>query len=488
MDAHTALLFAFIANLLGLIACSYYAFWLKRAPLYHPMVLFLIYFLLGYVYRPLADWIQGYSEIWIHDGVFPTAADIFYATFISIVGLFSFVFIPPLLNKSIHDRLDIWPTRFAVTRPVVFWTVVTLIGLVGVISAVGGLANTNSATISQFVSEQQLTGGFQLVGVSGYATLGQEFIPAIIFVLLLKSGISRTNLVLVVGFMLLRLYEGTERSGFLAMAFAFLLAMMLRSGTKYLRFRYIVLIVVLLATFDVLGGDRLAVQDIVTGNKTVSDIVSEYQFGRGATLPLSDVHEFDSSTLVTMLVPERTGYNWFSQYMRLFIWPIPRQIWPDKPVLTSRIVWMRYGNFFGQTMSMMGDAYTNFGFASLVLVMAVYGTGLSWLYKRAQSTASPILFGANAVFAIYAPLLFRDGEVGAYYWIFSWIAVIIALCVAGRIRVQRKYGLKWRTVLPPLKDPESVTLHPITRPARVSGFVPRQNGVNLPRSTIELNP
>jgi oligosaccharide repeat unit polymerase len=488
MDAHTALFFVFIGNLLAWIGCTYYAVWIKRAPLYHPMVLFLIYFFFGYVYRPLADWIQGYSDIWLHDSLFPTPPDIFYAMFISIVGLVSFVFIPPLLNKSIHDRLSVRPTRFVVTRPTVFWIAVAVVGVVGFVSTVGGLANTNSATIGQYVSERQLTGGTQLVGVSGYQTLGQEFVPALIFLLLLKSGITRTNIALVAGVVMLRLYEGTERSGFLAMAFAFLLAMMFRNGMQYLRFRYIVLIVVLVAAFDVLGGDRLAIQDIVTGNKTISDVVSEYQHGRGSALPLSDVQEFDSTTLVTMLVPERTGYNWFSQYMRLFIWPIPRQIWPDKPVLTSRIVWMRYGNFFGQTMSMMGDAYTNFGFASVVLVMALYGAGLSWLFKRAQATASPTLFGASAVFAIQAPLLFRDGEVGAYYYIFAWIAVLAVLCIAGRIRLQRRYGSNWRIILPPKKGRPLIALHPEARHARISRIIPRRTAANIVPSINESGP
>jgi hypothetical protein len=238
--------------------------------------------------------------------------------------------------------------------------------------------------------------------------------------------------------------------------------------------------VALLAAFDVLGGDRLAIQDIVTGNKTVSDVVSEYKHGRGAALPLSDVHEFESTTLVTMLVPERTGYNWFTQYERLFIWPIPRQIWHDKPVLTGRIVWMRYGNFFGQTMSIMGDAYTNFGTVSLVLVMALYGTGLSWLFKRAQVTASPTLFGTSAVFAIQAPLLFRDGEVGAYYWILVWIALIAALSLAGRIRVQRKFGAKWQTILPGIKGPVPIALNPGVALGRFSGSAVRFGTASIP--------
>src|SRR5580704_15023917 len=197
MDAHTALLFAFILNLMVWICCTYYAIWLKRAPLYHPMVLFLIYFLFGYVYTPLADWILGYSEIWLHDNLFPTAVDIFYGTLISIVGLFSFVFIPPLLNKNIYDRLSVRPTRLAVTRPTVFWVAIATLGAIGIASTIGGFASNNAATIGQYVSAQNLTGGFKLYGVSGYANLGQEFIPALIFVLMLKSGINRTNLNLV---------------------------------------------------------------------------------------------------------------------------------------------------------------------------------------------------------------------------------------------------------------------------------------------------
>jgi hypothetical protein len=238
--------------------------------------------------------------------------------------------------------------------------------------------------------------------------------------------------------MLLRIYEGTERSGFLAMGFAFILAIMLRHGRKYFRLRHILLFLILLSLFDVLGGDRSAVKDLISGNKSVSQITEDYQSNRGGTLPLADFEEFDSTTFVTMLVPVRTGYNWFSQYFRIFIWPIPRQIWPNKPIYTSNIVWMDYGNFFGQTISMIGDAYTNFGLASVVLILGLYGLGLSILFKRAQTTASPTLFATNAVFAIFAPLLFRDGEVGAYYWIVIWILIVGILSVAGHIKIQRR--------------------------------------------------
>jgi hypothetical protein len=185
MEAQTTLLFVFIVNLLAWIFCTYYAIWLKRAPLYHPIVLFLLYFLFGYVYTPLADWIQGYSEIWVHDSLFPTALDIFYGMFISLVGLLSFAFIPPLLDKSIYDRLSVRQTRLVVTRPTVFWIAVIAIGLVGLVSTIGGLATNNAASIGKFATAQQLTGVFQLTGVSGYQTIGQSFVPALIFVLVL---------------------------------------------------------------------------------------------------------------------------------------------------------------------------------------------------------------------------------------------------------------------------------------------------------------
>jgi hypothetical protein len=349
---------------------------------------------------------------------------------------------------------------------------------------VTGFDVANTATIGRYATAQNLTGGYQLNGTSGYATMGQEFIPAIMVVLFLRSGATPLNGMLFVGYLMLRFYQGSERSGFLAIAFAFFLALMLRSGMKYLRFRHVALILALLGVFDLLGGDRLAIQDVVMGKKAISDVVSEYQHGRGATLPLADIQEFDITTLVTMLVPDRTGYNWFTQYERLFVWPIPRQLWHDKPVFTSRIVWTRFGNFFGQTMTIMGDAYTNCGMASLILIMSLYGTGLSWLFKRAQATASPILFGVNAVFAIQAPLLFRNGEVGTYYWIFAWIAVIAAICIAGRIRVERKYGTQWRTILPPTKGPVLIAARPGLQPDRSLRLLPDHVAESVPQSNI----
>ena len=118
MSVSTALLFSFIANSAAWLVCAYYVFHIKNMPIYHPLAIFLGYFLLGYVYRTGADWLYGGANLWNDVGFWPTAGNIVYATFVDLVGLASFVFIPAFLVGGIHDRLRMpkFSFRYAAER------------------------------------------------------------------------------------------------------------------------------------------------------------------------------------------------------------------------------------------------------------------------------------------------------------------------------------------------------------------------------------
>ncbi|MGW8408450.1 hypothetical protein ACWGLS_31755, partial [Streptomyces albidoflavus] len=151
----------------------------------------------------------------------------------------------------------------------------------------------------------------------------------------------------------------------------------------------------------------------------------------------SDFQEFDVSSAIYELVPERTGFNWGTQYLRLLVWPIPRAIWPDKPTTTQRINLLKYGNFFALTWSLHADLYSIFGFPSLVGGMFMVGLFLYRFHHRVTWTASPKLFASYWIFNGYISTLFRDGGVPmAYFFGFSFVAVYI-LVTAGKIRMAR---------------------------------------------------
>ncbi|RXG85991.1 hypothetical protein [Bradyrhizobium vignae] len=430
-----ALFFAWTSFAAAWCICAYYSLVIRRAPFYHPINLFLAYFLVGYAYSAFADWYLEHSFLWQYTGVHPTASDVYFTAFISNVGLFTFVFVPPLLVRGVHTGLEMPRTKLVVANKhrfalaAVFFTILGLIGTRYTIP-------TDNTVLGYRVAET-LTGEQRLVDLSGYQTLPSHFLVALLMIWYFRSGVTRLNVLVTILYTIVRFYQGNERFGFLALGFSLVIAIAVRRGIRLPKLRYLAFALVLAAAFDILGTNRLAIRDVLAGNRTFGEVVQEYQTKNSGELPLANLREFDCTAMVVALVPDATGFNWFTQYLRLFIWPIPRYLWPDKPVYTANIVWPYYGRFFGQTISMMGDAYSNCGLMSLVLVMALYGIGLSFLYKRAQITNSPAVFLANAIFAISTPVLFRDGEVGAYLFIFAWLFVALCFSRFGGLRLAR---------------------------------------------------
>ena len=118
----------------------------------------------------------------------------------------------------------------------------------------------------------------------------------------------------------------------------------------------------LLLTFDVLGTDRLAVRDLIQGTTTVEAVLENYGQKRGPSLLTGDFAELDAAVATLRAVHDTGTYNWGAQYLRLLIWPIPRQIWPNKPVNTDLVDFPGYSRIFNIiTRTIVGDTYSNFG-------------------------------------------------------------------------------------------------------------------------------
>ena len=134
----------------------------------------------------------------------------------------------------------------------------------------------------------------------------------------------------------------------------------------------------------------------------------------------------------------QAGYSYGTQYLKLFIYPIPRIIWPGKPMQTNRIDFAEYGNFgfVGGVLSVVGDAYMNFGWLGLVLQMALLGAFLAGLHRiylnnrKAMAFAVPYLLGLSLL-----PQFFRDGEVNIFVFLyFHVLPSVFALWLAARFQ------------------------------------------------------
>jgi len=192
--------------------------------------------------------------------------------------------------------------------------------------------------------------------------------------------------------------------------------------------------VLLLTLFNFVGVDRLAFRKIIVGDMTVSDFVEAYQEERAGMALTGDMQEYDVLSAILTVFPEKTGYTYGSQYLRLFIWPIPRFIWQDKPIYTSIVNLLDYGDFYWMTYTLYGDSYMTIGIFGMVAILFGISLYLNRLYIGVCNSPTPLRILVYLIHMMYATVIFRDGPVSAAYYIAILSGGAFVLCRSGSLK------------------------------------------------------
>lgn len=85
-------------------------------------------------------------------------------------------------------------------------------------------------------------------------------------------------------------------------------------------------------------------------------------------------------------IPAELPFMYGESYMRLLIAPIPRVLWPDKPVIGIGqyvgIDVMERSTISGVVPGVLGEAYLNFGWPGLVIILFLFGGLCRTLYQK----------------------------------------------------------------------------------------------------------
>jgi uncharacterized protein YhhL (DUF1145 family) len=149
-----------------------------------------------------------------------------------------------------------------------------------------------------------------------------------------------------------------------------------------------------------------------------------------ATMTLSDI---------------RDSWYWGGTILPLFVSPIPRVLWPEKPKI-NQYQWdiqvpTRNMVDLGMTAGLVGEGYVNFGYAGVVLFGFGIGFAYVWAYLRIAhshylSPSRLLYFFCLAA----ASQVYRDGLVSAVWFPFvyaapiGWTAVSHWIWRPGRLR------------------------------------------------------
>ena len=140
-------------------------------------------------------------------------------------------------------------------------------------------------------------------------------------------------------------------------------------------------------------------------------------------------------------MPDQVDYLYGSSLMSVFLAVIPRQIWPDKPVV-------RIGYYVGQNIiqldnqtgippGFIAEIYLNFGYWGIFPVFIVLGLVLAKLYntvRREQNYVTTLLYVLSVV-TISLSLLSTDLTYAILQAVFYFIPIAIFTLMAKSSKI-----------------------------------------------------
>ena len=141
-----------------------------------------------------------------------------------------------------------------------------------------------------------------------------------------------------------------------------------------------------------------------SNHSRTSLLQQSYQRPIDAIVGGHDAIAFDSLATLNGAYGRTYARRFGLTYLDAFTFPAPRALWPGKP-LGGGNAWFTstyFPGYYGQdhvetSVTLLGEAEANFGIAGVLLVPALLGIGLAYLYRRtvASLSARSILVYAN---------------------------------------------------------------------------------------------
>lgn len=450
LENPNALLWIFLTLVLccGAIAISAAR---ERDPL-SPLVVIPVALIVLYVFRPLYILSAGsWSATTIREarGVTPdVVATMAHASRLVCLAVAMFI-VGYLLQRAKHPLLpEQWrEARERVRRsigPLSFKgeAAAVLLGLtLGLAIYAYGSLIAEAGGLSAYVSQLSVRSGF-FFGRSYLTTVAlplKVVVLSILAVVLLRGRLEPRLRLAAIALMLIVVFGDFLTGGRAAMLTGTLLpaVLLVHYLRRPLRLAAVLgLVLIALLMFIVVRViTRDAVYQGAEGRGTVALIQDAVLNVPKTTVGGQDAIPYDSLLVLIEADARGTPLQWGSTYLPIFTYPIPRAVWPEKPLgggnawFTQKYFPVFYGKQKIETsISLIGESLVNFGLAGVALVMLAFGFALSWLYARFITRAGIIGAVAYAVTFGYAITLLRGD---AFHSVASLVLTLVLLKVTA---------------------------------------------------------
>ena len=277
------------------------------------------------------------------------------------------------------------------------------------------------------------------IGTTGYSTIFICLAPLIATILAIVSANQLVSISLGLSFIIFNFSAGSYRLLGVATSISFILSLLYirplcelnRVKLKIKPFMIRLLIFVPIIFFGIGSFSKALVRSWFWKDSAQYGLDQRLEEGFQASDLFNGFHCFDSLLALFYSVPQLTGgFSFFVPNLRLFIWPIPRQIWPDKPVIPDIIDIFATGRWAPLTLGFLGDAYKNLSIPGILICSLLIAIIFRYLYAKATATLikkKSLLFLVAYICTLsYISVFLRDGGTSwAVFviplWIFIWL-------------------------------------------------------------------
>lgn len=134
-----------------------------------------------------------------------------------------------------------------------------------------------------------------------------------------------------------------------------------------------------------------------------------------------DANMLDGFVLMQQIYPARLDYTYGMGHLEILLRPIPRAIWPEKPVggyMNKLGLTVGEGGTLGISQSLFGSFYEEGGFLGIVIFSVLYGTALAKIIKLTTDLQPFAHIMVRAILCACLIPLLRGGDLpGIYAWI-----------------------------------------------------------------------
>lgn len=396
-----------------------------QASMFHPLAVYLAFHALVFIVRPLEIMFWGFDFGWQYMRFSPSNEDLIKTFWVTSVGLVVFATVTLVIGRAAVRFPEAQAESFSLHQKQGLVLATVLLGPLVLYS----IYRTNSG----FATMEQRGGVTVMTGDSGYVVEAQYMFGPLACAWLLTTRFNWRvwiPLALYIGY---RAYQGWMRWTIVLLVLAITLSYLWQHRRRWVSFMVVAALLPAILLFSWLGRDRDNFKRLFgyQGSEAQPTVITgmSKEEARKIKSDGPDYANFDFLTFVLNVVPERThSFTYGTQYLQLFTEPIPRKLWPGKPLGPPVHFFSLndYGNFVGMTPTLLGDGWMSGGWTGLIITISLVGCFLGVMHRLFWRNINSNIFCLfyNIGLAML-PQWYRDGGISISKFLFWNLSPLI---------------------------------------------------------------